>query len=382
MPYTPFITQAGAAIGRGMEKRGIAEQKEVQNRLAGQAYMGDPRAMEELMQVNPQLGAQMQQQAQKRKEEQAQQKLTQQTGFKKDYADLSKKIATFPDYSSSKQFAEEQMAELKAKYPLLAQDAGPDAEFTEEAFNQIRQFEGVAAGDAYAGTSMPAQISNMLTKGVEDPAFRNTPEYARAYQLAMEPKVIRTPTGDIILRPELSPIFKKPGTARPDKEQVKEIKEEVKRDVEMIPGTEKELKTTADEKLSAGYYNRMVEDEQNIEKLGKFDSTSYWERFKGVTNITASPELQQYRQAADDWIRAKLRRESGAVIAEEEMDKEYEVYFPQLGDSQAVMDQKKLGREQAVKAMETAGGMELKKQRKAMKEKPVIRYNRQGQRIE
>ena len=66
--YTPFLTQAGEAIGRGLEKRGIRQQKEQQNRLAGSAYMGDPQAMQELMQVNPQLGAQIQQQAQKRKQ--------------------------------------------------------------------------------------------------------------------------------------------------------------------------------------------------------------------------------------------------------------------------------------------------------------------------
>jgi len=360
--YTPFLTQAGAAIGRGLEKRGIAQQKEEQNRLAGQAYMGDPRAMEELMQVNPQLGAQMQQQAQKRKEEQAQKKLTQQTGFKKDYADLSKKIATFPDYASSKQYAEEQMDALKAKYPLLSRDAGPDAGFTEEAFNQIKQFEGEAG--AFAGTSMDAQVSNLLSKGVDSPEFRGTPEYARAWQLANEPKIIRTPTGDITLRPELSAVFKPPGAVKTDKQQIQESKEGVKQDVEVIPGTEREIKTTADEKLSFGYYGRMLASEENIKRLGDFDSASIWERFKGITNITASPDLQQYRQAADDWIRAKLRRESGAVIAPAEMQKEYEIYYPQIGDSQAVMDQKKSARKQAEKSMKIASGKQFKEPEK------------------
>ncbi len=381
--YTPFLTQAGAAIGRGMEARSLREQKELQNRLAGSAYMGDPRAMEQLMQVNPQLGAQIQQQAQKRKDEQAQKKLTRQAGFKKDFLEVSKNISTFSDFESSKKYAEEQMDILKARYPVIAGES-PEAqgEYTEEIFNQIKQFEGEADDGAFAGTSMDAQVSNMLARGAEDPEFRNTPDYARAWQLANEPKVIRTPTGDIILRPELSSVFKKPGAVKSDAQQVKESKEAVKKDVEVIPGTEKELKTTADEKKSTGFYYRMTEDEDKIKSLGDFDSASYWERFKGITNITASSELQKYRQAADDWIRAKLRLESGAVIGDEEMDKEYEVYFPQLGDSQAVIGQKKAAREQAVKSMEISGGQELRKQRKAMKEKPIIRYNRQGQRIE
>jgi len=359
--YTPFLTQAGAAIGRGMEKRGIAQQKEEQNRLAGQAYMGDPRAMEELMQINPQMGAKILQETRKRKETEEQRTLEKRTLVKKEIDILSEQVAKFDTYEEAKKYADPIVSDILTRYPEVAPKAGIDAGFSKEGYEQARQIYGDGTGGAYIGKGMEAQVSNMLTKGAEDPEFRNTPEYARAWQLASEPKVIRTPTGDILLRPELSAVFKPPGAVKTDKQQIKESKDAVKRDIEVIPGTKKELKTTADEKVSTGYYNRMIEDEKNIEKLGDFDSTGYWERFKGITNIGASPELQQYRQAADDWIRAKLRRESGAVIAEEEMEKEYEVYFPQIGDSQAVMDQKKAGRQKAVAAMKIAGGMELKK---------------------
>ncbi|GAF86737.1 unnamed protein product, partial [marine sediment metagenome] len=63
---------------------------------------------------------------------------------------------------------------------------------------------------AFAGTGMEAQVSNILTRGVDNPEFRSTPEYARAWQLANEPKIIRTPTGDVISRPEIPSIFKAP----------------------------------------------------------------------------------------------------------------------------------------------------------------------------
>lgn len=73
-------------------------------------------------------------------------------------------------------------------------------------------------------------------------------------------------------------------------------------------------------------------------------------------NVMMSPEQQQGRQFADDWIRAKLREESGAVIADDEMEKEYEIYFPILGDSTAVISQKEKARKLATKNMAKQGG--------------------------
>jgi hypothetical protein len=67
-------------------------------------------------------------------------------------------------------------------------------------------------------------------------------------------------------------------------------------------------------------------------------------------------EQQQYKQAADDWIRAKLRKESGAVIGEDEMRKEYETYFPQIGDGPEVIAQKAQARAIATNAMRTSAG--------------------------
>jgi hypothetical protein len=49
---------------------------------------------------------------------------------------------------------------------------------------------------------------------------------------------------------------------------------------------------------------------------------------------------QQYEQAAQAWIRAKLRKESGAAIGVDEMNQEYRTYFPQIGDTADVIAQK------------------------------------------
>ena len=53
-----------------------------------------------------------------------------------------------------------------------------------------------------------------------------------------------------------------------------------------------------------------------------------------------SPATQQYDQAAQDWIRAKLRKESGAAIGADEMKQEYATYFPMVGDTPEKIAQK------------------------------------------
>jgi hypothetical protein len=69
-----------------------------------------------------------------------------------------------------------------------------------------------------------------------------------------------------------------------------------------------------------------------------------------------SPQTQQYKQAADAWIRAKLRKESGAAIGKEEMQKEYETYFPQINDTPLVIEQKATSRQIATEAMKKSAG--------------------------
>jgi hypothetical protein len=69
-----------------------------------------------------------------------------------------------------------------------------------------------------------------------------------------------------------------------------------------------------------------------------------------------SEQTQQFQQAANDWIRAKLRKESGAAIGKDEMESEYRTYFPQVNDGPAVIAQKAAARRVATEAMKTAAG--------------------------
>ena len=69
-----------------------------------------------------------------------------------------------------------------------------------------------------------------------------------------------------------------------------------------------------------------------------------------------SPQQQQFKQAADDWIRAKLRKESGAAIGDAEMENEYQTYFPMPGDDEQVIAQKADARRIATQAMQQSAG--------------------------
>lgn len=70
----------------------------------------------------------------------------------------------------------------------------------------------------------------------------------------------------------------------------------------------------------------------------------------------ANPEFQQYAQAQRDFINAVLRRESGAVISDEEFDNARQQYFPQPGDTPAVIEQKRRNREDAVEGLRVGAG--------------------------
>jgi hypothetical protein len=80
-----------------------------------------------------------------------------------------------------------------------------------------------------------------------------------------------------------------------------------------------------------------------------------------VANTVMSPDAQNYYQAAADWVRAKLRKESGAVIAPEEMAQEIKTYFPVPGDGPKVIDQKRKAREQALSGVQQMSGRALPK---------------------
>lgn len=82
---------------------------------------------------------------------------------------------------------------------------------------------------------------------------------------------------------------------------------------------------------------------------------------RGLVKLAANDEQKNFLNAADEWIRAKLRKESGAVIGDQEMIDEYRTYFPVPGDGPKQIAQKAALRKTAEESLrnESAGTFEL-----------------------
>jgi len=83
----------------------------------------------------------------------------------------------------------------------------------------------------------------------------------------------------------------------------------------------------------------------------------------GVTNPLAPADAQQYRQAQEQWAEAYLRFKTGAAATQDEVDRNIRTYFPQIGDSAAVVKQKENARKKAFNdvLMTSGRGQELVK---------------------
>lgn len=120
---------------------------------------------------------------------------------------------------------------------------------------------------------------------------------------------------------------------------------------------------TEAENNSAGYLGRMQAAEKTLGGLQGGELTEGTALAGAVPFIgdyaqrkSMNPTQQKYKQATDDWIRAKLRKESGAVIGADESAAEYRTYFPQPGDGPGVIAQKAQARKQAEsQIMQSAG---------------------------
>lgn len=121
--------------------------------------------------------------------------------------------------------------------------------------------------------------------------------------------------------------------------------------------------TTEGEKSAAGYLSRMRAAESIMDGLALDGTTSrsiasLLVAGSDIEGMVLSDEQSKLLQAQRDWVRAKLRKESGAVIGPEEMADEIRTYFPLPGESDAVVEQKRKSRLEAERQMEIMAGRE------------------------
>ena len=115
---------------------------------------------------------------------------------------------------------------------------------------------------------------------------------------------------------------------------------------------------------AAGFAARMLSAGQEMDRLTnkeRYDPTNARDQIAGwqggyAGNKLMSNEGQQFQQAAQNWVRANLRKESGAAIAKDEMANEIANYFPRAGDTKETVEQKARNRKIVEEAMiRTAG---------------------------
>jgi len=241
----------------------------------------------------------------------------------------------------------------------------------------------VAEGAPQGGLEGEAQA--LILAATRDPSIAETPEYAIAFNRLYGPKMVTAfnpatqqmeyqfvspppPQGAVMPRSAVpqampaapaqgeqpaAPAAAAPGTATPL--------------ISQRPPEEKPL--TEDQARATGFAKRMVEAAKVVDPLDMTAAAKpgFAESVIGPKigelgiNFMRDEDRQRYRQAQENWVRANLRKESGAVIGEPEMQKEIENYFPRPGDNASVIEQKRKSREAAMTAMITAAGPGAKK---------------------
>ena len=71
-----------------------------------------------------------------------------------------------------------------------------------------------------------------------------------------------------------------------------------------------------------------------LSKWGQDDKVDFF-------NVVVEPKYRQFKTAADNFIRAVLRKESGAAISESEYKGAFRDYIPRAGDDKATVEQKR-----------------------------------------
>lgn len=134
--------------------------------------------------------------------------------------------------------------------------------------------------------------------------------------------------------------------------------EEAKLDIERSK-LEKEKQPTDLQSQSALYAKRLEQSEKVFEDLEKqkFNRADLKTSLKSNLPEAIKPsQLKQQEQAERNFVNAILRRESGAAIAKSEFENAEKQYFPRVGDSPEVIEQKRQNRILAMEGLKQSAG--------------------------
>lgn len=128
---------------------------------------------------------------------------------------------------------------------------------------------------------------------------------------------------------------------------------------EKVTAEGKPKEPTEAQRLTSGFYNRMADAEKTLEKLettiNSMDTKDMLYQ-RNVPNFMKSKEMQMQEQAESNFLMAVLRKESGAAISPSELATGIKQYFPEAGDSEEVLKQKKRNREIQIASFKSMAG--------------------------
>jgi len=198
----------------------------------------------------------------------------------------------------------------------------------------------VEAGNLPAGGVLSAIIQKRLAGPKDGPTFRAaTPEEAARYQAASGQ--IDMATGRFY---DTSPSGGFSVTTRPDGTTIV---------TQGGKGGGASPKLTDGQAKNTAFFGRATSSNEILDKF-EMEGTGLRQIIGEnlpMGNYLLTDEGQQYDQAKRDFINAILRQESGAAIGKNEFDSANVQYFPQPGDGNAVIAQKKQNRIQKIRGL-------------------------------
>lgn len=127
---------------------------------------------------------------------------------------------------------------------------------------------------------------------------------------------------------------------------------------------------------AAGFGKRIEQAEQVFDSLARkgYDRANLSESLKATAlpHEMQSENLRMQEQAERNFVNAVLRRESGAVISDQEFENARQQYLPRPGDTPDILSQKKANRIQVLESMKLGAG------NKAWNKLPLISPKQSG----
>lgn len=331
------------ALARGQQARAVSDANQRQNALRnvfqtqGQNILaGDPAALETLAQHDPGMAADIQSKQELMAQRRAAQRI-----------EMDKYARALSAEQAAAEAAEIQRTAMQIVPLYRAGDLnGINRVLTELGEPTIGDIEDVpfalaAFDDAFSALKGASE----MTAGPEEPAAMTTLR-ARA-----EAAGLRQGT------PEFENFMLTGGKQEPSK-----VVKDASGNVVYAEGAAaiEPPKLTVDAGKNTGFLIRLNDAQEVLNSL-ESEGLSFFQQNAenvplGIGNYFVSEDFQRFDQARRDFVNAILRRESGAVISDQEFDNAEKQYFPIPGDSEAVIAQKRQNRQNAIKGVRAGSG--------------------------